>query len=86
MPKLNGEGVYIIFDIDALDPSIAPGVTTREPNGLNFDQTKQILQGLAKLYPIVGFDVVEINLLIDPSGLTAIIATRLVLDFLFAYF
>lgn len=86
LPRLNGDGVYITLDIDALDPSIVPGTATREPNGLTYEETRQLLQGLTKLYSIVGLDVVEINPLIDPSGLTAIIASRLVLDFLISYY
>lgn len=84
--KMNTKNFYLTLDIDALDPSIAPGTATREPNGLTYEEVKQILQNVAKLYNIVGLDVVEVNPLIDPSGLTAIVAVRLILDFLFSYF
>jgi len=85
LPRLKNNVVYITLDIDVLDPSIAPGTATREPNGLTYEECKQLLQGLAKLYSIVGLDVVEVNPLIDPSGLTAIVASRLILDFLITH-
>lgn len=86
IPKVNTKDFYITLDIDALDPSIAPGTATREPNGFTYEEVSQLLQGVSRRYNIVGVDVVEVNPLIDPSGLTAIIATRLILDFLFSYF
>lgn len=86
LPKTDTNDFYITLDIDALDPSVAPATATREPNGLSYEEVKQLLQGMTKLYNIVGLDVVEVNPLIDQFGLTAVIATRLILDFLFGYF
>lgn len=86
LPNLEVDGVYLTVDMDVLDPSIAPGVTTREINGLTYEETRQLISGLTSRYPIVGLDVVEVNPLIDPSGITAIVATRLILDFLISHY
>ena len=42
-----GEDVYITFDIDALDPSIAPGTGTPEPGGFSYYEAKAILRAVA---------------------------------------
>lgn len=50
--------VYLSLDMDALDPSIAPGVGTPEPGGLNWQQLLEILK-LISMGNIVGMDIVE---------------------------
>jgi agmatinase len=45
-----------------------------------------MLIALASKGKIVGFDVVEVNPLRDPSGRTAQVASRLIIDFLGAIF
>lgn len=77
---------YLTFDIDSMDPSIAPGAGTPEPGGLLYRQARDLLRGIAKKGPIVGFDLVEVNPLYDPAGTTALLATRLIIDFLGAIF
>jgi agmatinase len=77
---------YLTFDIDSLDPSIAPGAGTPEPGGLHYHEARELLRGVAGKGPIVGFDLVEVNPLYDPAGITALVATRLIVDFLGAIF
>jgi len=77
---------YLTFDIDSMDPSIAPGAGTPEPGGLMYRQARELLRGIAKKGPIVGFDLVEVNPLYDPAGTTALLGTRLIVDFLGAIF
>jgi arginase family enzyme len=36
--------VYISFDIDALDPAFAPGVSHREPGGMSTRQAIDLIQ------------------------------------------
>src|SRR5688572_31434123 len=38
--------VYISFDIDALDPAFAPGVSHREPGGMSTRQAIDMIQGI----------------------------------------
>lgn len=77
---------YITTDIDSLDPSCAPGTGSPEPEGLSYSEVRQLLVGAALRSPIVGFDLVEVNPLVDPTGLTASVATTLVLELLAARF
>lgn len=47
--------VYISLDIDAFDPSFAPGVDQPEPNGINFNQFSDVIDSIKG--NIVGIDV-----------------------------
>jgi agmatinase len=77
---------YLTFDIDSMDPSQAPGAGTPEPGGLLYWQARKLLRGIAEKGDIVGFDLVEVNPLYDPAGSTALLASRLIIDFLGAIY
>ncbi len=68
--------LYVSFDMDALDPSAAPGVSHHEPGGLSTRQVIRILQSLEA--KIVGLDVVEVNPERDASGITASAAVKII--------
>ena len=75
-----GEDVYITFDIDALDPGIAPGTGTPEPGGFSYYEAKAILRAVALRAHVIGMDMVEVNPLYDPMEITALHAVRLIFD------
>lgn len=68
--------LYISIDLDAFDPSCAPGVSHLEPGGLTTREVIDIL--LAVDAPIAGADIVELNPDRDINGMTAILAAKLV--------
>ena len=68
--------LYISFDLDALDPAYAPGVSHHEPGGLTTRQAFQVIQDLAG--EIVGLDVVELNPSRDVSSITAAAAFKII--------
>jgi agmatinase len=68
--------VYLSLDLDVLEPGVAPGVSHREPGGLTVRQVITMVQSLEA--PLAGADVVELNPLNDPTGLTAAVAAKLV--------
>ncbi|NNF25591.1 MAG: agmatinase [Gemmatimonadetes bacterium] len=72
--------IYVSFDMDVLDPAFAPGVSHHEPGGLSTRQALNIIQSLPP--EIVGADVVELNPLRDPSGITAMAAAKVVKELL----
>jgi arginase len=81
LAKLNLAGpLYVSFDVDALDPAFAPGVSHWEPGGLSTREAIEYLQGLPA--PIVGADIVELNPVRDTSGLTATVAAKLLKELL----
>lgn len=77
---------YVSFDIDALDPMIAPATSTPMPGGLEFEQTKELLWAIGQHRDCVGFDLVEINPKRDANNLTSSLAIELMLSFLAAHF
>jgi guanidinobutyrase len=77
-----GKGpVYLTFDIDGLDSSVAPGTGTPEPGGLTGSQGLEIIRGCRGL-DIVGADLVEVAPPYDPSGNTALLAAGLLFEML----
>jgi arginase family enzyme len=68
--------LYISFDMDALDPAFAPGVSHHEAGGLSTRQAIDILHALNAR--IVGLDVVEVNPERDASGITAAAAVKII--------
>ena len=72
---------YLSFDVDGLDPSVAPGTGTPEPAGLTASQGLEIIRGCAGLN-LVGCDLVEVSPPYDPSGNTALLAGNLVFEML----
>jgi arginase len=72
--------IYLSFDLDAVDPAFAPGVSHREPGGFTSREVFAILHAIPA--PIVGADLVELNPRNDPSGITAALAGKLVKELL----
>ena len=73
--------VYLTFDIDGLDPSVAPGTGTPEPAGLTGSQGIEIIRGCRGL-DIVGCDLVEVAPPYDTSGNTALLGAGLLFEML----
>lgn len=82
--KVGGKPCYITCDLDILDPSILPGTGTPEPGGLMFSELTRILVSLITKLNIIGLDVVELAPQLDPSGVSAITAAKVVRECLIA--
>ncbi len=76
--------VYLTIDMDALDPSYAPGTGTPEPFGMEPWQVIKIIDELAPR--IVGMDIVEVCPPCDVNGITSSLAAHFIADFIFSYF
>lgn len=72
---------YLSFDIDGLDPSVAPGTGTPEPAGLTASQGLEIIRGCFGLN-LVGCDLVEVSPPYDMTGNTALLAANLLFEML----
>ena len=73
---------YVTIDIDAFDPSIAPGTGTPSHGGFLYYEVLELLDGLARRGNIVGVDLVEVAPDYDPSGSTTTLAAQLLLNLL----
>jgi agmatinase len=77
------EPVYVSIDIDVLDLPLVPGCSSSEPNGLTYDELRQALFAIARGREVIGFDMVEVNPMIDvASDNTSLVATQLTIEFL----
>jgi agmatinase len=75
--------VYLTVDIDALDPSFAPGTGSPEPGGMSVHELLAACRRIATETELVGADVVEV--LPDPRGvvdITALAAGRIASEIL----
>ncbi len=52
-------GIYVSFDLDACDPSIAPGVDTPVRGGLSFREAHLVMEMIAEQNNILGIELVE---------------------------
>ncbi len=77
--KVDGP-IYISFDMDALDPAFAPGISHREPGGMS------VREALTHIYAIrgtiAGADIVEFNPAQDHTQITAAVAAKLLKEIL----
>ncbi|MEH6524564.1 MAG: arginase family protein [Sneathiella sp.] len=74
-----GKPIYLCFDMDFFDPSVAPGVATPTPGGPTTFEGLQVLKGLAGLN-IVACDINTMSPLYDQNGVTAQLAATVVME------
>lgn len=78
----DADGVYVTIDVDALDPGVAPGTGTPEPGGLSAAQAMAAVEVLGGHPAVVGVDLVEVAPPYDPAGITADLASALLVALL----
>ena len=71
---------YLTIDIDAFDPSIAPGTGTPSHGGFLYYEVLELIDGLARRGDIVGIDLVEVAPDYDQTGCTSILAAQLLMN------
>ncbi|MFC2488574.1 MAG: arginase family protein [Prevotella sp.] len=72
--------VYITFDIDFFDPSLAPGTANILPNGGDYDSTFTFLADVLGGAQILGIDIVEANPAIDIRNKTSVLVNNLLMQ------
>jgi agmatinase len=81
--QLSGKRIHISFDVDALDPSVAPGTEIPAAGGLSIRQVLSFIRGLAQAGGIiVGLDVVEYAPPLDVSYITGLAALKIIFEIL----
>jgi agmatinase len=81
---VGNQPTYVTFDIDALDPSVAPGTGTPVWGGLHSWQAAAMLRDLAGIN-MVGGDVVEVSPPYDTTGATAIAGAHVAYELICLY-
>ena len=79
------KGIHVSFDLDVIDPTIAPGVSVPEYDGINLEEAMAINKYVAShIDKVVSYDLVEYNPLRDLERKTEQIAVNLVAQIIHA--
>ena len=73
-------GIHVSFDMDACDPSIAPGVGTPVKGGLDYREAHMVMEIVADSGLLTSLDLVEVNPTLDVRNATAQLGTELALS------
>jgi len=73
-----GGVLHLSFDVDFLDPAVAPGVGTTVPGGATYREAHLIMELLHDSGLVRSLDVVELNPFLDERGRTARVAVELI--------
>jgi arginase len=73
-------GIHVSFDMDACDPSHAPGVGTPVKGGLDYREAHMVMELVADSQRLVALDLVEVNPTLDIRNTTAEFGTELALS------
>ena len=70
--------LHVSFDVDFLDPSLAPGVGTTVPGGATYREAHLVMEMLHDSGLVRSVDIVELNPFLDERGRTARTAVELI--------
>jgi arginase len=70
--------LHVSFDVDFLDPDIAPGVGTQVPGGPTYREAQLCMEMIADTHRLASLDVVELNPAFDARNRTALLAVDLI--------
>ena len=70
--------VHVSFDVDALDPKIAPGVGTPVRGGITYREAHLAMELVAESDLMTSMEVVEVNPIYDNANATGALAVELV--------
>ena len=74
--------IYLSYDIDANDPSFAPGTGTPEAFGLNSIELLNFIKELYINLPIKVMDIVEVSPVLDTNNITSWLALKTIYEIL----
>ena len=70
--------VHVSFDLDAVDPTVAPGVGTPVKGGLDYREAHLIMEVIADAGVMTSLEMVEVNPILDQGNASAVFAVELV--------
>lgn len=74
--------VFLAFDLDGLDPSVAPAVSGASPGGLSYQQGSDLVRGIVGHCRLAGATFTELAPELDSNELSALVVVRLVSNLL----
>jgi arginase len=73
-------GFHVSYDLDACDPTVAPGVGTAVKGGLSYREAHVVMEMVAESGKMTSLDLVEVNPTLDIRNTTAELGTELALS------
>lgn len=70
--------VHVSFDLDAVDPTVAPGVGTPVKGGLDYREAHLIMEFVCESKILTSLEIVEVNPILDEKNSSADFAVELV--------
>lgn len=80
METTNLSNFHISFDIDSIDPEIAPGTGVPEKDGITPEDVMYLFEKLFATHKIISMDFVEFNPLLDINNKTLVICENLLIQ------
>ncbi|MFM9089131.1 MAG: agmatinase [Cyanobium sp.] len=77
LQRHRGRPLYLTVDLDWFDPAVLPGTGTPEPGGFHWHHFAALVEEL-RHHRLVGADVVELAPQLDPTGVSAVLASKVV--------
>jgi arginase len=74
----DGRAIHVSFDMDAIDPSEAPGTGTPVKGGLSYREAHLVMEMLYESGQLGSIEMVEINPILDNRNQTATLAVGLI--------
>lgn len=71
------DGIHVSFDMDVLDPTVAPGTGTKVKGGMGYREAHFSLELIAKSEKLKSVEFVEVNPLLDEENMTGKAAVAL---------
>jgi len=75
-------GVHVSFDLDGIDPDLAPGVGTPSPGGISYREAHLAMEMLADTGKVLSAELVEVNPILDQQNGTARLGVELLCSLL----
>ncbi|MFA3782158.1 arginase [Melioribacteraceae bacterium 4301-Me] len=76
--KQKVQHIHVSFDIDSIDPTIAPGVGTPVSGGLSYREAHLLMETIAECGCMSSLEVAEVNPIIDTKNRTAELTAELI--------
>src|SRR5690606_12975987 len=72
--------VYLSIDVDVFDPQVCPATSSPEVDGPGYATVMKLIAATVARNRLVGMDLVELAPNLDPSGTSALLAARLLME------
>lgn len=81
LKRVRDKKVYVTLDLDVMDPACLPGTGNPESGGWFYDDLERFFRMLTSMN-VVGADVVELNPRLDQTGMSSVLAAKIVRELL----